>query len=179
VPEPEAVHPRVDLQVVRELPLVLRGRGGDRTRRAGRRDRRRQAAVEQAVEVADAERAEDQDVGAHARRTQLGTFFDVRAREQIRARVLEGAGHLAGAVPVGIRLDDGDHARRAVGPPAREMFPDVAEVAGDGTEIDPRDRGTDHPIARFSNRVNSRMNASLTTPVGPFRCLPMMSSATP
>src|SRR2546422_9515418 len=35
------------------------------------------------------------------------------------------------------------------------------------------------PAARFSNRVNSRMNASLTTPVGPLRCLPTMSSATP
>src|SRR5204863_6224823 len=35
------------------------------------------------------------------------------------------------------------------------------------------------PIARFSNRVNSRMKASFTTPVGPLRCLPTISSATP
>ena len=35
------------------------------------------------------------------------------------------------------------------------------------------------PMARFSNLVNSRMNASLTVPVGPLRCLPMISSATP
>src|SRR5438132_14363155 len=35
------------------------------------------------------------------------------------------------------------------------------------------------PVARFSKRVNSLMNASLTTPVGPLRCLPMMISATP
>ena len=32
---------------------------------------------------------------------------------------------------------------------------------------------------RFSKRVNSRMNASLTTPVGPLRCLAMISSAMP
>ena len=35
------------------------------------------------------------------------------------------------------------------------------------------------PAARFSKRVNSRIKASFTTPVGPLRCLPMMSSATP
>src|SRR5439155_17790999 len=35
------------------------------------------------------------------------------------------------------------------------------------------------PTSRFSNRVNSRMNASLTTPVGPLRCLPTISSAMP
>jgi four helix bundle protein len=33
--------------------------------------------------------------------------------------------------------------------------------------------------ARFSNLVCSLMNASLTTPVGPLRCLPTMISATP
>src|SRR5262245_60937640 len=37
----------------------------------------------------------------------------------------------------------------------------------------------DGPIARFSNRVNSLRNARRTTPVGPLRCLPMISSATP
>src|SRR5262249_28167882 len=35
------------------------------------------------------------------------------------------------------------------------------------------------PTARFSKRVYSRMNASLTIPVGPLRCLAMISSATP
>ena len=34
-------------------------------------------------------------------------------------------------------------------------------------------------LARFSNRVMGLMKASLTVPVGPLRCLPMMISATP
>src|SRR5262245_6548577 len=35
------------------------------------------------------------------------------------------------------------------------------------------------PTARFSNLVNSRINASLTVRVGPLRCLPLSNSATP
>jgi len=54
-----------------------------------------------------------------------------------------------------------------------------------GLEIDPRGRRPNHispplpPCARFSKRVNSRMKASFTTPVGPLRCLAMISSAVP
>ena len=33
--------------------------------------------------------------------------------------------------------------------------------------------------SKFSNRVYSLMKATRTVPVGPFRCLPMMSSANP
>ena len=35
------------------------------------------------------------------------------------------------------------------------------------------------PPAKFSNRVYSPRNVILTVPVGPFRCLPMISSAEP
>src|SRR5204862_3154475 len=88
--------------------------------------------------------------------------------------------HLAGAVSVRVGLDDGDDARRAAGS-GLQIVDDVAIVRFQRVEIDARNRRADHaaPAARFSNRVNSRMNASLTTPVGPLRCLPTISSATP
>ena len=57
---------------------------------------------------------------------------------------------------------------------------DRAIVGPEGGEVDSRNRRSDHaPAARFSKRVYSRMKASLTTPVGPLRCLPMINSATP
>src|SRR5262245_16196558 len=103
------------------------------------------------------------------------------------------------AIRVG--LDHRDHARRAIGPFGADKLGDGAVVGVQRVQIDTRGCRTHHsnrclvrlkpdttydspiaqaaPAARFSNRVNSRMNASLTTPVGPLRCLPMMSSATP
>ncbi len=185
-PESEPVHAGVDLQVVGERALVPRRGGLHGLRGAWRRDRRRQVAVEQPVEIADAERAEHEDFRAHASRAQHGTFFDVRAREQVGASVLECASHLARAVSVGIGLHDRNHPRRASRLLTGEKLDDVAIVRFERVEVDACGRRTDQcdppppaPAARFSNLVNSRMNASFTTPVGPFRCLPMISSAVP
>src|SRR5204863_5108337 len=63
VAKPEPVHAGVDLQmVVNLLPVARRGGlNGAGSRRRG--DRRREAAVEQAVELADGERAERENVG--------------------------------------------------------------------------------------------------------------------
>ena len=55
-------------------------------------------------------RAEHQNVGADAGRAQRRAFLDVGARQQIGAGVFERARHLARAVSVGVRLDDGDDA---------------------------------------------------------------------
>ena len=179
-PESEPVHAGIDLQVVPQPLLVAGGGRLHRFRGAGRRDGRRQPAVEQAVEIADAERAEHQDVGLHAGGAQHRSFFDVGAGKEIGAGILERARHLARAVPVGVRLDDGNDARRRVGTFAPEPRVDRAIVGPEGGEVDSRNRRSDHaPAARFSKRVYSRMNASLTTPVGPLRCLPMINSATP
>ena len=93
-PEAEPVHAGVDLQVIAEPLLVARGRRLHGARRARRRDRRRQAAVEQAVEIADAQRAEDEDVGPDAGGAQRGAFLDVGARQQVGAGVLERPRHL-------------------------------------------------------------------------------------
>ena len=136
--------------------------------------------LEHAVEIADAQRAKDQDRRAHARLAQHDRLLDVGAREHRGAGLLERARDLRRAVPVGIRLDHRDDAgRRAIG--RGEIRGDRATVAANRVEIDAGDGRPDHgdPCARFSNRVNSLMNASLAVPVGPFRCLPMMISATP
>ena len=42
-----------------------------------------------------------------------------------------------------------------------------------------RRSGRRSSLARLLNLVNSRVNCSLTVPVGPWRCLPMITSALP
>ena len=111
--KPEPVHAGVDFEVIPQTLVVFLSRGLHRTSRAGRRDGWRQTAVEQAIEIADAERPEHEDVGVHAGRSQHGAFFDVGARQQIRARRFERERHLSRAVTVGVRLDDGNDSRRA------------------------------------------------------------------
>ena len=50
--------------------------------------------VKHAVEIADAERAEDEDRNAHARASQDDAFLDVGAREHRRTGLLEREGRL-------------------------------------------------------------------------------------
>ena len=64
--KPSRFMPGVDLQVIAERRPVLRGGRLHGARRGRRRDRRRQRELEQAVEIADAQRAEDQNRHAHA-----------------------------------------------------------------------------------------------------------------
>ncbi len=112
VAEAEAVHPRVDLQVVAQRRLVLR-RGLLHGARGGRRrDGRRQRELEQAVEIADAQRAENQNRRAHAGAPQHDGLFDVRARQQIRPGSLERERDTLRAMSVGVGFDHGDDSRR-------------------------------------------------------------------
>ena len=87
-------------------------------------------AIEQAVEVADAQRAEHEDLRAHAGSPQHRPLFDVGAREQIRAGVFERACHLPGAVPVRVGLDHRNHAGadRAIAQLAAKEFDDAPVV---------------------------------------------------
>ena len=190
VAEPEPVHAGVDLEVIARAARPARAAARlQRPARRRRRDRRRQAVLEDAVEVADAERAEHEDCGPHAGRPQHDAFLDVGAREHRGARLLERERHRSRAVPVGVRLDDGDDAGGAAapGPSARRASarkPAMAPVVRlQGGEVDVRDRaaGSQAPVLRRQvlEPVCSLRNASLTTPVGPLRCLPMMSSAMP
>jgi len=109
------------------------------------------------VEIADAERAEDQDLRGDARRAERGAFFDVGAGQKIRASRLERARHLAGAVPVGVGLDDGDEP--GLRPLARDVLRNVPEIRLDGAEIDARDGRPDHlRNARMHECTNARMH---------------------
>src|SRR6185436_8941663 len=97
-PEPEPVHAGVDLQVIANaLAIARRGRLHG-ARGARRRDRRREPAFEQAVEIADAERAEDENFRADAGGAQGRAFFDVSTGDEIRAGILERPRDLARAV---------------------------------------------------------------------------------
>jgi len=131
-------------------------------RGARRRDRRREPAIEQAVQIAHAQRAEDQNVRLHAGGAQRGPFLDIRARQQIGAGVFERARDLTAAVAVRIRLDHRYRAGRRGRPFARKVIGNASEVARDGAQIDPGDSGTNHvskipcPIAAIPFVVSMR-----------------------
>ncbi len=112
VPQAQPVHSGVDLQVI----LQTRPAPGRRflQRPAGRRrgDGRRQAVLEDAGDVADAERAEDEDLAANAGAPQHDRLLDVRARQHRGAGVFEGQADGGRAVAVGVGFHDGDDAGR-------------------------------------------------------------------
>ena len=126
---------------------------------------------EEAVEIADAERAEDQDAAADAGLAQLDAFLDVGHREPRRAGLAQRPRHRHGAVPVGVGLDDGDDAgARAGAVPGRVVERGVvgqvrregAVVGPDGRQIDPGRRAANHmPGARGMNLVCPAMKAVL------------------
>src|SRR5690349_1478572 len=60
-PKAEPVHAGVDLEVIPDPLLVFQSRGLNRAGGSGRGDGRRELAVEQAVEIAHAHRAEHED----------------------------------------------------------------------------------------------------------------------
>ncbi len=119
---------------------VVPGRGGlHRTRRARRGDRGRQRVSEKPVEVADAQRAKDEDRRTNARLAQDDPLFDIRTREHRGARLLERQRDFRRAMAVGVGFHDRDD------PGARsDELGDGAEVVADGFEIDARDGLPDH-----------------------------------
>src|SRR5215204_2817631 len=65
VTKAEAIHAGVDLEMAAEPHSMSGGSRLQRPAGAGRRNCRRQAVFEDTVDVADPERAEDQDLGSH------------------------------------------------------------------------------------------------------------------
>ncbi len=161
-PKSEAVHARVDFQVIAHAQMVLRRGGLHGTGGPRGRDRRRQLTVEEAVQIANAQRAEHQDLRADARLAQRLPFFDVGACQDIGARIFERARDLRGAVTVPIRLDDGDDAWRAAA--AGGKIPgDAAVVGPDGVESDARDGRTDHQDCRMAEtRIARKSSCNVT-----------------
>src|SRR5262249_35815532 len=130
---------------------------------AGSRNSRRQRTVEQPVEVAHAERAENKNLRANARATERGSLLDVGARNDSRSSSLQRTRNLSGAVAVCVRLDDGNRRGRHISWLAVrvEKVDDVTEIGLKSGEVDACDRRANHEAARLSKRVNSRMKASL------------------
>ena len=144
VSEAEPVHPGIDLEVAAERASVTRRGGFERTPRRRRRHRRRQVVAEDAVEVADAQGAEDQDRDADAGLAQDDAFLDIGAGEHRGARLLERAADFDRAVPVGVGLDDGDDAGAA-----GDEGGNRAQVVLEGGEVDARDGGPHHGARRL------------------------------
>ena len=148
-PEPEPVHAGVDFQVIAHPLLVPRRCRLHGTCRSRCRDGRRQPAIEQAIEIADAQRAEDQNLRAHSRIAQHRAFFDVRACHEIRSGVLERAGNLSCAVAVRVGFHHRNQAGRAIASLTGQVLDNAAVVRLEGTQVDSGDSRTNHvnPIA--------------------------------
>jgi hypothetical protein len=91
------------------------------------------------VGIADAERAEHQDVGTHAGLAERRALLDVGAGQEVGAGVLERPADLRGAVAVRVGLDDADDAGRPRRLLAGEMVGDRAVVRLEDAEIDAGD----------------------------------------
>jgi hypothetical protein len=136
------------------------------------------------------ENAQHHDLGLYAGRAQDPPLLDRGHRQLAGSFREQPRGHRHRAVAVGVGLDDrqevapGERGYRMIvggqpvqvhprrhDPPA--LFQDRQQVA----DLEGRRQLARH--SRFSKRVNSLMKASLTVPVGPLRCLPMMISAMP
>ena len=126
----------------------------------GRRDGRGELVIDDAVEIADAQRAEDEDRGAHAGLPQRDPLLDVRAREHRGAFGLERQADRRGAVAVGVGLDDGDDRRpgrtwvRQSGGRSKKAG-DGAVVRPDGVEVDVRDGLSNHVVASAFRRKSA------------------------
>jgi hypothetical protein len=156
VSEAETIHAGVDLQMAVQAFVVACGCRLKRAGRARRGDGRRQIVREDPVEIADAQRAENEDGRADAGLPQDDGLFDVRAGEHRGAGILERLRDLRRAVAVRVRLDDGDDARRGARRRS-EKRSDRVEVRADSLEIDPGNRRPDHwRILSKSSRATPR-----------------------
>jgi hypothetical protein len=156
VAKTEPIHPGVDFQMVADAFAVARRGRLDGACRRRCRDGRGEPTVEQAIEIADAQRAEDENRRPDARGPEGSAFFDVSAGQKVRAGVLERARDLGGAMSVRIRLDDGDDPRNTgSGPRFPKLVDDRAVVRFQRGQIDARDSGTnhrgDHTVGEFVN----------------------------
>ena len=187
----EAVHAGVDVQRARPARRVARpgapffGRADDRARVRGQKRLRHGVVLQQSVERVDAR------VGAAERGAGAAGFAGVRDEEGSAPRLGERAHGLFEACAVSVGLDDGGALR------GRGDGRQLAPVGDERGEVDRQDSlrfracrrfsavrahicsGNASSRARLEKRVTSASNCSSTVPVGPWRCLPMMTSALP
>jgi hypothetical protein len=144
VAEPEPVHPGIDLQMKADRRAVPCCGGLHGARGRWRGDRRRQREFEDAVEIADAERAEHENRHAHARLPQDDPFLDIRARQHRRSRVLERQSNARRAMTVGVCFHHRDDAGRSPPRFTRKVSLDRGEIAAQRIEVNTGDGASNH-----------------------------------
>ncbi len=143
VAEPEPVHAGVDLQVARQANASASRDLFEHPRGGGAGHRRRQPVIHDAVHLANAQGAEDEDWYRDAGLPEPNALLDVGAGEHRRTGGLERERSAFRTVAVGIRLDDADDpGRHAARPDIRRHR---AVVVRERVEIDAGDgRPPDH-----------------------------------
>ena len=138
---------------------------------------------------------ENDDFGVGTNRlAQLCALFDIGHEERSAARPMKRQADLSDAMPIGVRLD------HRAGLAVRRQRADRAPVRDYVVEVDSGARVKTHKLAfswarrfrklysypssagarsRFPNLVVLASKARTTRPIGPCRCLPMMTSAVP
>ena len=94
-----------------------------------------QIVLKDAMEIADAERAENQDWNANARSPQDDAFLDVGAGEHRRARLLERGPDLRRTMTVRVRFDHRDDLWNGFLCGACEKVGDRAKVRSDRVKV--------------------------------------------
>ena len=135
VSKPEAIHAGIDLEMTPQSNAASFRRRLQRPARARARDCRCEVIREHAVDIADAQRAEHEDLGADPGAAQHNRLFDVGAGKNPGAGLLKRERHRRCTVPVGVGLDDGDDARRS-GRVLLQECGDRPEVRRERGEID-------------------------------------------
>src|SRR4051812_16993775 len=135
--------------------------------------------LEDAVEVADAQRAEDEDRDLHARLSQDDALLDIGAREHLRPCALERKPDAGRSVPVRVCFDDGNDARGEAGCAlCCERRRDRAQVRFDSAEIDNRACRADH-LSTGGLRPPDSLTPSLAGTPAPLRSGGSLASITP
>ena len=127
----DAVHARIDRQMVRRAHAERVGRLGVGDRELGRVDGRRDLVREQKRRRRHGRLGEDEDRGVEHRLAQLDGLVDRGDAQPFGAGVERGARHLDRAVAVRVGLDDGHQTRARA-----ETAAVLAHVVADGGQVD-------------------------------------------
>ncbi len=177
----QPAHPGVHLEVHRRMNAPPGGGAGQRLDLVGTVNRRHEVVLQKQVRLPRREPAEHQDRGGHARLPQLDPLLGDRHTQALDPFLHQGTGDAGGTVAVSIGLDDRQDGTLP------DAVPHRLEIGGQGQKVDLGPGGpagfeeAHHPpcCSSSSKRVYWRRKAMLNSPVGPLRCLAMMTVATP
>ena len=177
----QAAHAGIHLEVRARRAAPLLGGPGQRLDLVRAVQRGHQVVTQHELRLGGREAAEDQDRRTDPRPAKLDAFLGDRHAEPLDPFAHKRAGDTHGAVAVGVGLHDREHRPRPDSPAHRR------QIVRQGVQVDlgpggpVRVEGGHHPdrCSSSSNRVYSRRNAMLKSPVGPLRCLAMIRVAMP